>query len=82
MPAEDTGRHVVEVVLASRFPGLKRKLKTFDFKRRYGAEVKEIRQNGQVITDNLAKYVCRKVTRWCFLPTMPLRRPGETRPSS
>ena len=51
--AEDTGRHVVEVVLASRFPGLKRKLKTFDFKRRYGAEVKEIRQNGQVITDNL-----------------------------
>ena len=36
--AEDTGRHVVEVVLASRFPGLKRKLKTFDFKRRYGAE--------------------------------------------
>ena len=53
--AEDTGRHVVEVVLASRFPGLKRKLKTFDFKRRYGAEVKEIRQNGQVITDNLGE---------------------------
>ena len=53
--AEDTGRHVVEVVLASRFPGLKRKLKTFDFKRRYGAEVKEIRQNGQVITENLGE---------------------------
>ena len=27
----------------------------FDFKRRYGAEVKEIRQNGQVITDNLGE---------------------------
>ena len=53
--AEDTGRHIVEVVLASRFPGLKRKLKTFDFKRRYGAEVKEIRQNGQVITENLGE---------------------------
>ena len=51
--AEETGGHVVEVVLASRFPGLKRRLKDFDFKRRYGAEVKEIRQGGQVITENL-----------------------------
>ena len=46
---------MVEVVLASRFPGLKRKLKNFDFKRRYGAEVKEIRQGGQVITENLGE---------------------------
>ena len=53
--AEDSGSHVVEVVLGSRFPGLKRKLKNFDFKRRYGAEVKEIRQNGQVITKNLGE---------------------------
>ena len=45
----------MEVVLASRFPGLKRKLKTFDFKRRYGAEIKEIRQGGQVITENLGE---------------------------
>lgn len=52
---EAAGMHVVEVVLASRFPGLKRKLKNFDFKRRYGAEVKEIRQGGQVITDNLGE---------------------------
>jgi len=52
---EASGRHVVEVVLASRFPGLKRKLKNFDFKRRYGAEVKEIRQGGQVITENLGE---------------------------
>ena len=51
--AEESGQHVVEVVLASRFPGLKRKLKNFDFKRRYGAEIKEIRQGGQVITQNL-----------------------------
>ena len=40
--AEGNGQHVVEVVLASRFPGLKRKLKTFDFKRRYGAEIQEL----------------------------------------
>ena len=53
--AEESGQHVVEVVLASRFPGLKRKLKTFDFKRRYGAEIKEIRQGGQVITENLGE---------------------------
>ena len=52
---EETGQHVVEVVLASRFPGLKRKLKNFDFKRRYGAEIKEIRQGGQVFTENLGK---------------------------
>lgn len=53
--AEETGKHVVEVVLASRFPGLKRKLKNFDFKRRYGAEVKEVKQGGQVITQNLGE---------------------------
>ena len=53
--AEENGKHIVEVVLASRFPGLKRKLKSFDFKRRYGAEIKEIRQGGQVITENLGE---------------------------
>ena len=53
--AIEKGKHVVEVVLASRFPGLKRKLKDFDFKRKYGAEVKEIRQGGQVITKNLGE---------------------------
>ena len=50
-----SGRHIVEVVLGSRFPGLKRRLKNFDFKRRYGAEVKEIRQGGQVITGSLGE---------------------------
>ncbi len=53
--AAESGLHIVEVVLASRFPGLKRKLKNFDFKRKYGAEIKEIRQNGQVITENLGE---------------------------
>ena len=53
--AEESGQHVVEVVLASRFPGLKRKLKNFDFKRRYGAEIREVRQGGQVITQNLGE---------------------------
>ena len=51
----ESGQHIVEVVLASRFPGLKRKLKNFDFKRRYGAEIKEIRQGGQIITENLGE---------------------------
>lgn len=53
--AAESGQHIVEVVLASRFPGLKRQLKNFDFKRRYGAEVREIRQGGQVITENLGE---------------------------
>ena len=53
--AEVNGKHIVEVVLASRFPGLKRKLKNFDFKRRYGAEIREIRQGGQIITQNLGE---------------------------
>lgn len=53
--AMESGQHIVEVVLASRFPGLKRKLKNFDFKRRYGAEIKEIRQGGQIITENLGE---------------------------
>lgn len=53
--AEVKGQHIVEVVLASRFPGLKRKLKNFDFKRRYGADIKEIRQGGQVITKDLGE---------------------------
>ena len=52
---EEKGGHIVEVVLGSRFPGLKRKLKYFDFKRLYGAEIKEIRQGGQVITGDLGE---------------------------
>lgn len=80
--AEDNGQHVVEVVLASRFPGLKRKLKNFDFKRRYGAEVKEIRQNGQVLTENLGEVRLQEATRWSCWRTVPSHGRGATRRSS
>ena len=45
--------HTVEVVLGARFPGINKKLKDFNFKRHYGAEVKEIKRNGQSIARNL-----------------------------
>lgn len=45
--------HRVEAVLGSRFPGINKKLKDFNFKRHYGAEVKEIKRNGQSYTQNL-----------------------------
>ncbi len=42
--------HPVEVVLGARFPGINKTLKEFDFKRHYGAEVKEIKRYGEAIT--------------------------------
>lgn len=52
--------HTVEVVLASRFPGLNRKLKFFDFKRHFGAEIKEVRHGGETISTNLENVVLRE----------------------
>ena len=39
--------HRVEAVLGARFPGINKKLGDFNFKRHYGAEVKEIKRSGQ-----------------------------------
>ncbi len=43
----------IEVMLGSRFPGINKQLGEFDFKRHYGAEVKEIRRSGQTYTAGL-----------------------------
>ena len=51
--AEVEHLHRVEAVLGPRFPGIKRTLKTFDFKRHYGAEVKEIRRGGRSIVTGM-----------------------------
>lgn len=48
-------RHLMEVVIGPRFPGINKQLKDFDFKRHYGAEVKEIKRNGKTIYRNLEK---------------------------
>ncbi|MDO4163097.1 MAG: SLC13 family permease [Bacteroides sp.] len=48
-----TDLHPVEVVLGARFPGINKRLGDFNFKRHYGAEVKEIRRSGQSFTQQL-----------------------------
>ena len=53
--------HRVEAVLGARFPGINKTLGEFNFKRHYGAEVKEIKKrNGQRFVNNLAAVVLRE----------------------
>ena len=58
--AEVEHLHRVEAVLGPRFPGIKRTLKTFDFKRHYGAEVKEIRRGGRSIVTGMDEVELRE----------------------
>ena len=51
--AEAGNLHPVEAMLGSRFPGINKTLGEFDFRRHYGAEVKEIRRGGRRLTENL-----------------------------
>lgn len=48
---DDTNLHPVEAVIGARFPGINKQVLDFDFKRHYGAEIKEIRRNGRTYTD-------------------------------
>lgn len=48
-------RHQVEVVIGPRFPGINKTLKEFNFRRHYGAEVREIKRNGKVISSGFGK---------------------------
>lgn len=43
--------HLVEAVIGSRFPGINKRPGDFDFRRHYGADLKEIRRNGKTYTD-------------------------------
>lgn len=45
--------HQVEVVIGARFPGINKTLKEFNFRRHYGAEVKEIKRGGKVIANGV-----------------------------
>lgn len=58
--AEVEHLHRVEAVLGPRFPGIRKTLKTFDFKRHYGAEVKEIRRGGRSIVNGMDEIVLRE----------------------
>ncbi|MCD7938005.1 MAG: anion permease [Tannerellaceae bacterium] len=67
--------HVVEAVLGSRFPGINKTLKEFDFVRHYGAMVKEIRSVGKRYTKELDQVVLHEgdtLVLWAddtFIPT-------------
>lgn len=53
--------HRVEAVLGARFPGINKTLGEFNFKRHYGAEVKEIKKrNGLRFVNNLEKVILRE----------------------
>ncbi len=48
---KNSSLHLVEAVIGARFPGINRKVSDFDFRRHYGAEVKELRRNGYTYTN-------------------------------
>lgn len=52
---QDESLHPVEVVIGPRFPGINRRLRDFDFKRHYGAEVREVKRNGESISGDLSR---------------------------
>lgn len=45
--------NIVEVILGPRFPGINRTLSKFNFKRHYGAEVKQIKRAGEIFKDDI-----------------------------
>lgn len=58
--AEQEKLHRVEAVLGPRFPGIRKTLRTFDFKRHYGAEVKEIRRGGRTVVKGMESLELRE----------------------
>lgn len=51
----DEKLHPVEVVIGPRFPGINKRLRDFDFKRHYGAEVREVKRKGESINGDLSR---------------------------
>ncbi len=43
--------HLVEAVIGPRFPGINKRVGDFNFKRHYGAAIKELRRSGRTYTD-------------------------------
>ena len=48
---QDSTLHLVEAVIGPRFPGNNKRVGDFNFKRHYGAEIKELRRSGHTYTD-------------------------------
>lgn len=61
MPPVEGDTHRVEVVLGARFPGINKRMTDFDFERHYGAEILEIKRNGESFTaDQMGQYRFRE----------------------
>ncbi|MGP1477620.1 MAG: SLC13 family permease [Phocaeicola sp.] len=45
--------HTIEAVIGPRFPGINKKVGTFNFFRHYGAQLKEIKRNGESFISNM-----------------------------
>lgn len=52
----DSEHHLVKVVIAPRFPGIKKSRKEFDFRGRYNAEILQLRRGGEVIPEGEEQY--------------------------
>ncbi len=52
---QDESLHPLEVVIGPRFPGIGRRLRDFDFKRHYGAEVREVKRSGTSFSGDLSR---------------------------
>ena len=48
---EQPNNHIVEVVLAARFPGIRCSQAEFDFQKHYGATIVAIRRDGEIVDD-------------------------------
>lgn len=57
---EEENLHQLEVVISSRFPGIDKTLKEFNFRRRYGAEVRGIKRGGKLLAGSLGKHQLRE----------------------
>ncbi len=51
------GAERVEVIIASRFPGLNSRSKEFDFQRHYGAKIVAIKQRGMYIRSTIEEHI-------------------------
>ena len=47
----EPSEYFTEVVIGSRFPGINKDVIAFDFKRHYGAKIREMRRGGNIYTD-------------------------------
>lgn len=50
-PIEEGDSNIVEAVIGNRFPGINCSCEEFDFAKHYGAEIREIRRGGEILSE-------------------------------